>query len=439
MSSPNTHIRHKLTSAALRCGVLWLWLLAGQVHASPCETERVVITGTPPESLLPRARAFAAEKKYGRARFVYELMLAQKVEEREASLGLARVDAWEHCYEGAEAKYRSWLSGMPRDVEARAGLIDVLLWMERWDDAQRELDAGLQADPEAMELLLRRAILYFRRGDHEAALRATEEALKNAPTDAELRAMRERLFFNQVRAYLRLDRYPGEYPDVHSAGLSYWRRLYDVELNLDVLLVERSGGALPKSIFDAQYTAGASYHFGPLATVGVVGGFGAPARALPRWLGRVWLYSQWTSAWSGTLSYALWDYTAHKTAHILTPILTFTPSDLLSFEARYYGTWLVLHQPGPDRQKFVSTIALRGAAQLLADLRLGLSYTYGAQLDQVGVSDIISMHSHVLAVFADYRLNHAWGIQPFLSGERRVQSERSLWIVSFELGSYVRW
>ena len=436
MSSPLTHTRHRPFSAALRLCASWLWLIAAPVQAAPCEPEPVARTdATSGQELLERARSLAAAQKYGRARSLYAALISRKQEEREARLGMARLDGWEQCYERAETTYRSWLETSPRDVEARAGLIDVLLWTERWDDAQREIDGALQQDPEASELLIRRATLYFRRGDAVAALRATQEALKNAPTNAELLAMRDRLFFNQLRAHLRLDQYLGGYPEIYSGALSYWRRLNRVELSLDALFVERRGGTLPKAIFDAQYTAGASYHFGPLATLGTVGGLGAPHNAMPRWLGKLWLYSQWTTRWSTTLSYSLWNYTGDKTVHIFTPTLTWNPTEKYSLEARYYGTWLVLR----DSKRFSSTISLRGVVQLLADLRVGLSYTYGLQLDQASLSDIIDMRSHLAAVFAEYRVNRTWGLQPFLSLERRAIHDRAIWIASVELGAYVRW
>lgn len=419
--------------------LLGLWLLAARAYAAPCEAERFDLRDKTSDALLQRARTLAAEQQLGRARFVYQRMLEQKLEEREATLGGARVDAWEHCYERAERTYRAWLEHAPRDIEARAGLIDVLTWRDQLKDAEREVDAALRLDPQSPELLRRRAVLYFRRGKSEYALRAAEHALTITPDDAELRALRDRIFFNQLRAYVRLDHYFGDYPDVRTASLSYWRRIYDVELTLDALLVERSGGFLPGSLLDLQYSASVSYHFDALATIGIAGGIGAPSRVLPRWIGRAWWFSEWTSHWSTTLSYSIWDYKADKTVHILTPAVTFTPSDQLLLELRYYGTLLVLHVPGEDKRRFVSTISLRGVAQLRADFRLGLSYTYGAQLDQAALSDIISFHSHVAAIFGEYRASNTWGLQPFASLEHRELTYGGIWVASLELGLYVRW
>lgn len=429
----NNHIRRLLIAGAL------LASLTGRVQAAPCERESFALTQSDPAALLTQARALAAEQRYGRARYVYDALLERQQEVREARLGLARVDAWEHCYAQAELSYRAWLEHAPNDVEALAGLFDVLLWTERLDEAEQLVERSLRAEPQAPELLRRRALVYLRRDQPAKAITAAEQALARAPHDPELRAFRDRIFLSQLRAYARWDRYFGDFPDLHSFALAYWQRVSNFELNLDALVVERSGGALPKAIVDAQYTLGVSYHFGPRATLGGVFGFGAPAKALPRWIGKLWLNSQWSALVGTHLSYAVWDYSADKTVHIVAPVVTLTPSELLSFELRYYVTWLVLHQAGEDMQRIAHTVAGRAVAQLTADLRLGLSYAYGAQLDQATLSAIISFRSHVLSLFADYRPGGRWGLQPLLSVERRAIQERSVWIGSVELGAYVRW
>lgn len=433
MFSAKDHIRRLLVACAL------LALLADHAHAAPCERERFELMQSDPEALLKQARALAAEQRYGRARHVYDVLITRQQEVREARLGLARVDAWEHCYAQSETSYRAWLERAPNDVEAVAGLFDVLLWSDRLDQAEQVVERALRAVPQAPELLRRRALVHMRRDRPADAIRAADQALARTPDDPELQAFRERMFLAQLRGYARWDRYFGDYPDLHSFGLAYWQRVSRLELSLDALVVERSGGALPKAIVDAQYALGVGYHFGPRATLGGVFGFGAPAKALPQWLGKLWLSSQWSALIGTHVSYAIWEYSNNKTVHIVAPVVTFTPSELLSFDLRYYGTWLVLHQAGDDPQRFVSTVAGRAVAQLTAAFRLGLSYTYGAQLDQAALSDIISFRSHVLSVFGEYRPSGRWGLQPLFSVERRAIRDRALWIGSVELGAYVRW
>lgn len=414
-------------------------LLAGRAHAEPCQRERFELTQSEPAALLTQARTLAAEQHYARARHVYDVLITQKQEVREARLGLARVDAWEHCYAQAEVSYRAWLERTPNDVEAIAGLFDVLLWTDRLDDAEQLVERALQSNPQAPELLRRRALVFMRHDQPANAMRAADQALAHTPNDAELQALRDRIYLSQFRAYARWDRYPSDYPDLHSLGLAYWQRLSRFELSLDALVVERSGGALPKAIVDAQYALGVGYHFSPLATLGGVFAFGAPAKALPSWIGKLWLSSQWNALVGTHISYAIWDYKAEKTVHIVAPVVTFTPNEQLSFDLRYYGTLLVLHQADADPPRYVNTVAGRAVAQLTADLRLGLSYAYGAQLDQASLSTIVPLHSHVLSLFSEYRPRGSWGLQPLLSLERRVIRERVLWISSLELGAYVRW
>ena len=432
MSSAKNHIRRLLIASAI------LALLAGRVLAAPCQRETFELPQSEPAALLTQARALAAEQHYARARHVYDVLIARQQEVREAQLGLARVDAWEHCYEQAEVSYRAWLVQSPNDVEAVAGLFDVLLWSDRLDEAQQTIERALRVNPQAPELLRRRALVFMRHDEPAHAMRAADQALARAPEDRELRALRDRIFLSQLRAYARWDRYPSDYPDLHSFGLAYWQRLSRFELSLDALVVERSGGTLPNAIVDAQYALGVGYHFSPLATLGAAFAFGAPAHALPSWIGKLWLSSQWSALFGTHISYAMWDYKSEKTVHIVAPVVTFTPNEQLSFDLRYYGTLLVLHLMGADPPRYVNTVAGRAVAQLTADLRLGLSYAYGAQLDQA-LSAIIPIDSHVLSLFGEYRPGGSWGLQPLLSLERRVIHDRALWISSLELGAYVRW
>lgn len=393
---------------------------------------------TDPERVVAAAQKLAAQAEFAKARGLLNWLLAHEPERRDARLGLARTDAWEHCYARAEASYRTLLEEKPEDAEARSGLIDVLLWQNRRSEAEVEADRGLVLAPNSPELWQRRAVLYLRADEPEPALAAANKALWLAPNDPELRVLRDRIFLSQIRAWIRFDYFARDYPNLYSAGVQGWHRFGRFELTADVLVQDRMGGSQPRAIIDAIYVAGASYHAGPLATAGVNLGLGLPAKTLPRWLGRAWFTSQFLPAWGATLAYSLWDY-SDKTAHIVAPVLSFTPTDRWFFDLRAWITWLVIRGGGPDSVDVVPTAGIRVAYQLLTSLRLGGSYAYGPQLDRAGLDRFAQVKSHVFNVFADYRPVRGWGLQPLLGFEHRTTANTQLFVLTVELATYIRW
>jgi tetratricopeptide (TPR) repeat protein len=417
------------------------WVFVSGVHAEPCATASVTPKDQNPEHVMEEARRLATRGEYAKARGLLKWVLARHPEDRDVRISLARTDGWEHCYTRAEAAYRTLLKEKPEDSESRAALVDVLLWQDRRSEAEEEATRGLSMTADSAELWQRRAVLYMRADDPEHAITAAEQAMRLAPNALELRVLRDRIFLTQLRAWIRFDYFAkGAYPNLYTAGLQGWHRVGHVELTLEALLQNRSGGLLDKALIDGLYIAGASYHAGPLATFGLNLGIGAPAPTLPRWLGRLWFASQFTAMWGASLSYSLWDYRSDKTAHIIAPALAFTPNDAWFFDLRWWTTLLVLHLPGPDTVKPVHTVGVRAAYQLLPSLRLGASYAYGPQADRAGLGTSFDLvRSHVLTAFADFRPEHDWGLQPLLSLEHRTAAHVQFLVLSVELAAYMRW
>lgn len=426
-----------LSGWALLCLVS---VFVSHVRAEACATARVTPKDPNPEHVIEEARVLATRAQYAKARGLLTWLLARDPNRRDARILLARADGWEHCYARAEAAYRTLLEEKPEDSESRAALVDVLLWQDRRAEAEVEATRGLALTANSAELWQRRAVLYLRADDPEHALIAAEQAMRLAPNAEELRVLRDRIFLSQLRAFLRFDYFSRDYPNLYTAGLQGWHRIGRVELTLETLLQDRAGGSLDKALVDGLYTAGASYHTGPLATFGLNLGFGAPAPTLPRWLGKLWLSSQVTPMWGASLAYSLWDYRTHKTAHIIAAALAFTPNDEWFFDLRWWTTLLVAHIPGTDHIEPVHTAGVRAAYQLLPSLRLGGSYAYGPQADRAGLGlgfDLV--RSHVVTAFADLRPQRDWGLQPLISFEHRTAAHVKLVIVSVELAAYIRW
>jgi tetratricopeptide (TPR) repeat protein len=417
--------------------------LASTVRADDaCASAPLAVHGEDTAKVLERARAHAASGDYAHARGLYEGLLAQDPELRDARLGLARTDGWARCYRRAEHAYRALLRANPADAEARSGLIDVLFWQDRRGEATRVLEQGLVHSPRSAELWQRSSLLSLRNDDRQQALTAAERALALAPQDPELRALRERIYMSVLRAGVRVDAFPADSPNLYKGMLGVWHRLGRFELSADALIQDRAGGALTSPIVDGLYTLGAGYHTGPLASLGVSVGLGAPARSLPRYLARAWLSSNFVAHWSAGLSYALWRYASDKTAHIVAPELAFTPDDDWRFELRGWGTWLVAHDAvsGGSHLGTALAVGARVERQVVRGVRLAAAYTYGPQLDHVVLSpDFVRLTSHVLALIGDVALDRRYGLQPIAGLEHRQIQQRAQWIWSAELGAYMRW
>jgi hypothetical protein len=74
-------------------------------------------------------------------------------------------------------------------------------------------------------------------------------------------------------------------------------------------------------------------------------------------------------------------------------------------------------------------------------LSIGLSYTYGPQLDQTTDPErLLSLNSQIFGAFADWLITHHFGLQPAVDVEwRRPENGVALYIFSLQLAAYLRW
>jgi tetratricopeptide (TPR) repeat protein len=442
-------IRGELSAA--RCRSSWAFTLvvcicalgASRASAEPCGAAAIEPTQVEPAAVFAEARAYASDNEYAKARAIYLWLLERDAKDREARLALSRLDAWEHCYNRAEQRYHTLLREKPADIEARAGLIDILMWSERWPEARTQIDLGLALTPNAPELWQRLARWLRWSGDRAAAMRAAERAEALAPDDLDTRLLRDRLFIGQLRAGLRIDVFPHVYPDLYTAtigGLQYWKRL---ELGVDAQVITRTGSVDRQAIVDGLYTATGIYHANGGSSVGVSLGFGAPARAIPAFTAKGWFLLQIASRWSGFFAYSFWQYHNDKTAHIFAPAVGYALTDDIQLELRWWTSFLVLQRPmASAATAVVNAVSGRVTWRVLTPWFLGMSYTYGPQLDQAPTQyTFLHIQSHVFNVYADWLVSRRWGVSPLLGFEwRRAQGGAPVALIySGEVASYVRW
>jgi tetratricopeptide (TPR) repeat protein len=434
-----------------RCRSSWAFTLvvcisalaASRAAAEPCSAASIEPTQAEPVAVFAEARAYARDDEYAKARALYLWLLERDAKDREARLALSRLDAWEHCYDRAEKRYRTLLREIPADVEARMGLIDVLMWSERWPEARTELDLGMALTPNSPELWQRRARWLRWSGDRAGAIRAAERAEALAPDDLDTRALRDRLFVGQLRADLRIDVFPHVYPDLYTAtigALQYWKRL---ELAVDAQVITRTGTVTSQAIVDGLYTATGIYHANGGSSAGVSLGFGAPARAIPAFTAKGWFLLQIASRWSGFFAYSFWQYHNAKTAHIFAPALGYALTDDIQLEVRWWTSYLVLQRPmASAATALVNGISGRFTWRVLAPWYIGMSYTYGPQLDQAPTQyTFLHIKSHVFNAYADWLVSRYWGISPLLGFEwRHAQNGAPVALIyTAEVASYIRW
>lgn len=383
------------------------------------------------------------------ARAVYLWVLARYPDDPEALYGLARIDAWEGCWDLSEREYVRALSKAPRDAELRAGLIDLWTWQNRILEAEKLLETGLALDPKSPALLARRAKFAYFRGDSNAAVESADEALARSPDDADIRAVRDRLFLNEVSAAAHIDRYPYPYPDIDWIGVQYLRRIHRYEVYGGAQLLQRAGAGIAR-VLDARFPLGVVYHPAMGTLVGAEITPGAPANAIPNLTLRGWALTPLTPLFSAGFGYAFWHFDDGATVHILQPNLGVNLPANLRVEARAWIAILNLPStddpPKPGSAKLAAAVGPAVEWTVGAPLTLGAYYTYGAELDQNPVRyQLLTFSTNSFGFIGDVRIQRSgpykWGLRPMIGTSRRHQSVNgeAIWIGSTELGAYFRW
>ena len=257
---------------------------------------------------------------------------------------MSLVNAWDGCLEQAESGYNLLLTLNPRDAEARAGLIDILTWQGRWDEVLANLEAGVRLNPRNPTLLMRQAKLLYWSGDVTAATDILRQARQQGARGEEVENLRRRLYSDQLRTMMRIDKFPAGYPQVYSWGMQELHRMHRWELSLGTTLFRHSGGGVD-SMVDGRHVAGVAYYPGIASSVGLNLGFGSPARYVPTFETKAWALFPLGHLFSGYFAYALWQYGTHKSVHMFAPAVGYTVIDGINIELRWWTSYVVLHAP----------------------------------------------------------------------------------------------
>lgn len=356
---------------------------------------------------------------------------------------MSLVNAWDGCLEQAESGYNLLLTLNPRDAEARAGLIDILTWQGRWDEVLANLEAGVRLNPRNPTLLMRQAKLLYWSGDVTAATDILRQARQQGARGEEVENLRRRLYSDQLRTMMRIDKFPAGYPQVYSWGMQELHRMHRWELSLGTTLFRHSGGGVD-SMVDGRHVAGVAYYPGIASSVGLNLGFGSPARYVPTFETKAWALFPLGHLFSGYFAYALWQYGTHKSVHMFAPAVGYTVIDGINIELRWWTSYVVLHAPAlavnSVRTGLVHSVGLFGRVQMVPELAVGASYTYGTQLDENPIiARLFPLRSHVVTLFSDWALDPRMGLQPIVGVERRQSETTAVFIFSGELGVYWRW
>ncbi len=395
------------------------------------------------DQVMFEARQAARSGSRERARTLLEGRLQVAPDDDEARAELARVDAWEGRWSSSETHYRRVLSRHPDDVDVRAGLVDVLLWSSRQDEALRELYAGLARTPMSSPLLLRRARIAHWQGDATTAARYLDEAQRASPEDGDVSAMRDMVFRGEARLVLRDDVFfaPGgvrDYPSADLTLLQAWRR-FRFSARTEQSL--RFGADADTRSYNGLHFLGVAWVPSAGWTTHIELGVGAPAVAVPRWLGRVGLSFPLGSRLTGAANYSYWSYDSGQAVQLINPAVGVTLTDALRVEARYWFAYVTIPTPtGGSVDDGVSSFGVRVSWRPTSRFELGGEYTYGVQLDRLPVgAQLVAIRGHILSLGADVRINHTIGLRPLVRVELRTSPGDLLPIVAPELGVYTRW
>ncbi len=335
--------------------------------------------------------------------------------------------------------YRAALTHDPRDVDARAALIDRLIWSGQYDEADRTIDVGLTLSPGSAPLLARRAQLLHFRGDTASGRPYLKRAEALAPHDLDIRTLGDRMWLGEARMRMRRDVFPAGWPsDVTTWELWVLQRVGRAMLGVRTEQSKRPVTPYGDGTYNAFYAASLAYALGVGWTLGVEGGFGQPARAVPNALGRAFLYFPIHGPLDGYAAYTYMTFPSGVSVHLINPAIGLQITDALRIDARY---WLA-NTATEGSRKVVHSIGSYAILRVRPRFAIDALYVYGSQLDRLvpAAFQLGEIRSHIFAGGFDWRVVRELGIKPQYQFEiRRNPNADVIRIHSGELAVYVRW
>jgi len=334
--------------------------------------------------------------------------------------------------------YRAAIEKNPRDSDSRAALIDRLIWAREFDAAEREIDIGLTLDPQSPALLARRARLLHFSGNTAAGRPYLKRAERLSPYDGDIRTLGDRMWLGEARVRGRHDYYPKGWDDVPSLEVSIYQRIARAMIGVRTEQLRRPVEAYGGASYNAFYAMSLQYALGVGWALGVEGGFGLPARAVPEGLGRAFLYFPIHGPLDGYLAYTYMTYANGTSVHITNPAIGFQITDALRIDARY---WLARAWLPNSTAQTAHSVGSYAIYRITPRLAVDALYVYGNQLDRIpAVYQLGEIRSHIVASGVDVRIVRELGIRPAYQLEvRRNPNGDVIQIHSGELAVYVRW
>lgn len=350
----------------------------------------------------------------------------------------ARVEAHAGRYDEAIARYRAILQKDPRNADARAGLVDVLIWTGQLDLADRELDIGLAYDRSVPALMARRARVLKLRGDIALGRTWLDRAEHALPNDTDLRDLGDRMWRGEGRFRMRNDFFPPGWDDLPTAELSLQQHVGRALLGVRTEQSRRFGSAYGLRSYNAFYAASLGYTVAPGWVPGVEGGFGAPARAIPDWLGRVFLYFPIVGPLDGYAA-ASWSHYPNGThVQTLNPVLILSLGERTRLEGRYWLARATAEGADPVLKHSFGARVVYHAARALD---LEGHWVWGTQVDRLPNTDqLASIRSSFFGLAFDIHVLRELGVRPMYELEIRKNPRGDvIQIHGAELAVYARW
>lgn len=360
---------------------------------------------------------------------------AARTEER---IALARSQAQTKRFDEAIAGYRAILAAEPRNADARAGLVDVLIWSGQLDLADRELDIGLAYDRAVPALLARRAKVMHLRGDVALGRPYLARAERAWPNDGDLQTLGDRMWLGEGRVRVRNDFHPVGWDDLPLVELSALQRAGRALLGVRTEQSSRFPTAYGTRAYNAFYAGSLAYTVAPGWVPGVEAGIGAPARAIPSFLGRAFLYFPVVGPLDGYGAASWLRYPNGTTVQLLNPVLGLALGERGRVEARY---WLArASAPGADAA-YKHSFGARALFRPVRAVAFEAHWVYGTQADRLpNVDQLASIRSSFFGLALDLRPVRSFGVRPMYELEvRRNPRGDVLTIHGAEIAVYARW
>jgi len=330
------------------------------------------------------------------------------------------------------------LAAEPRNSDARAGLVDVLIWSGQLDLADRELDIGLAYDRNAPALLARRARVLHLRGDIGLGRGYLARAERAWPRDGDLMALGDRMWLGEARVRMRNDFFPHGWDDLPTVELSVQQHIGRFLLGVRTEQSRRFATAYGARAYNAFYAAALSYSVAPGWVPGIEVGFGAPARAIPDSLGRVFLYFPIGGPLDGYGAATWMHYPNGTTVQMLNPVLGLALGERVRLEGRY---WLARANAPDTNAVLKHSVGVRTLYHPARALGLEAHWVYGTQGDRLPNTDqLASIRSNFFGFAFDIHVQRELGIRPMYELEvRRNPRGDVIQIHGAELAVYARW